>query len=222
MLSGIFLATLAMLNILGIAKFWPIASAGDYTFAVAIGVLPYPVTFLCTDLIGEFYGRRRANQVVLVGLLVSLWVGAVMWFAGVVPGFGGPEEEAFMTIRRLAFGALAASMIAYFVAQAVDVQVFHLLRRLTDRRALWLRNNVSTLLSQYVDTFAVITITHFYAAALPIDAGRAVWPQLWVFILTGYAFKVVVALLDTPIIYAAAWGMRRFLFEPHPTTSPGQ
>ena len=81
-----------------------------------------------------------------------------------------------MTIRALSFGAVAASMIAYFAAQLIDVHVFHLVKRLTGGRMLWLRNNASTLVSQFVDTFAVITITHFYAKALPIDDTRATTP----------------------------------------------
>lgn len=225
-LAGLFLGTLAMLNILGISRFIPLASwipgqglrwwefpaegAGGYAFAVAIGVLPYPVTFLCTDLISEFYGRRRANFVVWVGLLLNLWVIGVMWLAGVLPG-GGPGNEAFMQIRTLTFGAVTASMVAYLAAQFVDVQLFHFWKMLTGGRHLWLRNNASTLVSQLVDTVAVIVITHFYARALPVDAAKPIWPQLWVLIATGYAFKAAVALLDTPVIYLAAAGLKRYL-----------
>ncbi len=125
--------------------------------------------------------------------MLNLWIVGVVWLAGVLPG-GGPAEDAFFTIRGLAFSAVAASMIAYLAAQLVDVHVFHLLKRLTRGRMLWLRNNLSTLVSQFVDTFAVITITHFSAKAIPIDADASLWPQLWVFILTGYAFKAAVAL----------------------------
>ncbi len=226
LLSGIFLGTLAMLNILGISRFvvlgswdptagWNWGTWGEVSFAVAVGVLPYPLTFLCTDLISEFYGRRRANFVVLIGLVVNLWVVAIMWLGGALPG-GGPTEEAFFTIRRLTFGAVAASMIAYLAAQFVDVQLFHFWKRLTRGRHLWLRNNASTLVSQFVDTFAVITITHFYAAALPVQEGQALWPQLWVFIATGYAFKLLAALLDTPLIYGLVALLSRYLhLDPH-------
>ena len=224
LLSGLFLGTLTMLNILGIARFWAIAArdadgtwaigrfadAGGLSFAVAIGVLPYPITFLCTDLLSEFYGRRRANLVVWVGLALNVWVVAVMWLAGAVPG-GGPAEEAFFSIRALTFGAVAASMIAYLAAQFCDVYLFHFWKRLTRGRHLWLRNNASTLASQLVDTTAVILITHFVARALPIDDTSALWPQLWTLIATGYAFKAVAALLDTPVIYALSWWLARYL-----------
>lgn len=254
-LAGLFLGTLAMLNVLGISRFivlgsisaagqdpliwympwtWDLAwgSPGHWTFAVAVGVLPYPMTFLCTDLISEFYGRRRANFVVLVGLLLNIWVVFVLWLGGVLPGFvendavtGMPPQPpwdpargvyvetgwTFYQVRMLTFGAVVASMIAYLTAQFVDVQLFHLWKWLTKGKWLWVRNNGSTIVSQFVDTLAVILITHFYANALPIDPDRSLWGQLWLFIATGYVFKLTAALLDTPIIYAAVAVLRRYL-----------
>lgn len=225
-MAGLFLGTLAMLNILGISRFIVLASnssetgwqwgswlpegVAGMTFALAIGVLPYPMTFLCTDLISEFYGRRRANFVVWVGLILNVWVIFILWLGGVLPG-GGPIEDAFFSIRTAAFGAVAASMVAYLVAQFIDVHLFHFWKRLTKGKHLWLRNNGSTLVSQLVDTTAVILITHFYAKALPIDGEQSLWPQLLLFILTGYVFKFVVALLDTPVIYLAVYWLKRYL-----------
>ncbi|MEM1185640.1 MAG: queuosine precursor transporter [Planctomycetota bacterium] len=235
-LSGLFLGTLAMLNILGITRFIKLfevdfdpATPGATAFAVAVGVLPYPLTFLCTDFISELYGRRRANQVVLVGLLLNAWVMGILWLGGILPGFeslgsdGVPvadeagRQPLFFELRTLAFGAVAASMIAYAVAQFVDVYVFHFWKRLTNGRHLWLRNNGSTIVSQLVDTTAVIVITHFYANALPIDDQRGLWGQLLVFIATGYAFKLGAALLDTvPFYIGSAW-LRRYLRLPPAT-----
>ncbi|MGP1272658.1 MAG: queuosine precursor transporter [Phycisphaerales bacterium] len=237
--AGLFLGTLAMLNILGITRFiklfeidFDAATPGATAFAVAVGVLPYPLTFLCTDFISELWGRRRANAVVYVGFLLNLWVVGILWLGGVLPGFGehdpvtgmpptptwDQDKQAFVEtgwtfyqLRTLAFGAVAASMIAYLAAQLVDVQVFHFWRRLTRGRHLWLRNNGSTIVSQLVDTTAVILITHFYAHALPIDESRSVWPQLGVFIATGYAFKLAAALLDTVPFYLGSSWLRRYL-----------
>ena len=78
---------------------------------------------------------------------------------------------------------------AYLVGQLVDIALFHWLRGLTRGKHLWLRNNGSTLVSQFVDTFAVITITHFYAKGLPIDGVQALWPQLWVAPLEGLLLR---------------------------------
>jgi len=189
---------------------------------VAVGVLPYPITFLCTDFISELYGRRRANFVVLLGLLLNLWVVLVLWVGGLLPGFseldpatGMPPLEAsdwaFFRIRQLTFGAVAASMIAYLAAQFCDVYLFHFWKRLTGGRHLWLRNNGSTLVSQVVDTTAVILITHFYAHALPIRESAPLWPQLGTFIATGYSFKLMAALLDTIPFYVGVHHLSRYL-----------
>jgi uncharacterized integral membrane protein (TIGR00697 family) len=227
--AGIFLGTLAMLNILGISRFiklFEIETAAGFplVFAIAVGVLPYPITFLCTDFISEFYGRRRANFVVFVGLLLNIWVVTIMWLGGVLPGFEATDPATgalvrdaagrlpvFFEIRALTFGAVTASMIAYMAAQFCDVWVFHFWKRVTKGRLLWVRNNGSTMISQLVDTTAVILITHYYAHALPIDPEFPVGRQLALFIFTGYAFKFVVAAVDTVPFYIGVHYLRRYL-----------
>ena len=230
LLSGLFLGTLAMLNILGITRFIKLleidfdqATPGTTIFAVAVGVLPYPLTFLCTDFISELYGRRRANLVVWVGLVLNIWVMLILWVGGALPGFESLSADGkilvdeagrvpvFYEVRSLAFGAVAASMIAYLIAQFVDVQVFHFWKRLTRGKHLWLRNNGSTLVSQLVDTVAVILITHFYAHALPINSDTPILRQLLLFIATGYVFKLVIALLDTIPFMIGTRHMVRYL-----------
>jgi len=210
-LAGIFLGTLAMLNILGITRFLDFSFTIGETripFVVAIGVLPYPITFLVTDLLSELYGKARANQVVWVGLLLNLWVMFILWLGGILPGTDSP---AFFEIRTMAFGAVTASMIAYLFAQFCDVHLYHFWKKLTQGRHLWLRNNASTLVSQIVDTTAVILITHYHAHALPLDPSRDIGSQLIDFIVAGYVFKVVVALLDTLPLYALVAFLRDHL-----------
>ncbi len=246
LLAGLFLGTLAMLNILGITRFLKLfeidfdgdPANGATAFAIAVGVLPYPLTFLCTDFISELYGKRRANLVVWVGLLLNLWVVFILWAGSAMPGFGPvdpathmpapPEWNAakgvyvdnfgwtFFQVRNLAFGAVTASMVAYLAAQFIDVHVFHFWKNLTNNKHLWLRNNGSTLVSQLVDTVCVILITHFYAHALPVEAGQPLWPQLLVFIATGYVFKAVAALLDTAPFYVGVYAMTKYLRLPPP------
>jgi uncharacterized integral membrane protein (TIGR00697 family) len=228
-LAGLFLGTLAMLNILGISRFIKLlelqtASGAPLVFAIAVGVLPYPMTFLCTDFISEFYGRRRANFVVFVGLLLNIWVVFIIWLGGVLPGFerldpatGQIVRDAagrlpvFFEIRALTFGAVTASMIAYMAAQFCDVWVFHFWKRVTKGRLLWVRNNGSTMVSQMVDTVAVILITHYYAHALPIDNSQPLGRQLALFIITGYAFKFVVAAFDTIPFYVGVRYLKDYL-----------
>ena len=237
LLSGLFLGTLAMLNILGITRFIKLfeidfdqATPGATAFAVAVGVLPYPLTFLCTDFISELYGRRRANLVVWVGLILNLWVIFILWIGGALPGFEALDSggelavdaagrlPVFFEVRTLAFGAVAASMVAYLVAQLVDVHVFHFWKKLTRGKHLWLRNNGSTVVSQLVDTTAVILITHYFARALPINPDSPIVRQLLVFIATGYVFKLVMAMFDTiPFMIGTQYLVRYLRLTP-----PGQ
>jgi uncharacterized integral membrane protein (TIGR00697 family) len=228
-LSGIFLGTLAMLNILGLTRFIKLfeleTSAGTpLVFAIAIGVLPYPMTFLCTDFISEFYGRRRANWVVTVGLILNIWVVFIMWLGGLLPGFEAVDPATgevvrdaagrlpvFFEVRALTFGAVTASMAAYLAAQFCDVWVFHFWKRLTRGKMLWVRNNGSTMVSQLVDTTAVILITHYYAHALPIDPDQPVARQLLLFIITGYLFKFLVAAVDTIPFYIGVHYLKDYL-----------
>lgn len=258
LLAGIFLGSLTLLNVLGISRFIVLASLveqegggydfvwgrwGDISFALAVGVLPYPVTFLCTDLVSEFYGRKRANWLVMVGLLLNLWVVFILWLGAALPqqpdfdddgipkvnvvevlSENGdvnhvpqvPPDYAFYRIKQLAYGAVVASMIAYLLAQFCDVWLYHFWKRLTKGKHLWLRNNGSTLVSQLVDTVAVILISHFYARSLPLPPeGASLARHLFLFIITGYVFKVCAALLDTLPFYLAVGWLKKYLeFDP--------
>lgn len=233
-LAGLFLGTLALLNVMGISRFIDLSSYigipddSPIRFSLAVGVLAYPITFLCTDFISEIYGRKRANRVVWVGLILNLWVLFIMWLGGalnppadlidgqlpigVKDGVADvPYGYSFYQIRFYTFGATFASMVAYMAAQFCDVHIFHFLKKKTNGKHLWLRNNGSTLVSQLVDSTAVILITHFYAHALPIQEGENLVKQLWYFILSSYLFKLVCALIDTiPFYFGTKW-LRKYL-----------
>ncbi|WP_035846403.1 queuosine precursor transporter [Crocinitomix catalasitica] len=213
-LSGLFLGSLTMLNILGITKFISldfVFFGNEIPFPIAIGVLAYPITFLCTDFISELFGKKRANMVVWMGLILNLWVLFIIWIGGVLPP--GPELDdlgnvipntngwIFYEVRTATFAATSASMIAYISAQFIDVQIFHYLKKKTGGKYLWLRNNGSTLVSQLVDSIAVILITHYYADALPKDAFGNITEPLIYFITASYLFKFVTSLLDTIPFY---------------------
>ena len=145
--AGLFLGTLAMLNILGVTRFldlsFTVPGLGwQVPVPLAVGVLPYPITFLCTDFISELFGRRRANSVVFVGFLLNLWVVFIFWLGSVLPpavpldpATGLPPEgthgRVFFELRKLTIGAVTASMVAYLSAQLIDVQLFHVYKRLT-------------------------------------------------------------------------------------------
>jgi len=223
-LSGVFLGTLAVLNILGLSRQIDLSfyiGEVKIPFVVFVGVLPYPITFLCTDFISELYGRRRANTVVWVGLILNIWVLFILWLGGILPPRPelGPDnlpaltngDYSFYYIRKLTGMATAASMIAYLTAQFVDVQVFHALKRLTKGKALWLRNNGSTLTSQMVDSIAVIVITYYFSTAIQIHPGETALHTVLILIFSNYMFKMVSALLDTIPFYIGVRLLSKYL-----------
>ena len=213
-LAGLFLGTMGMLNILGLTRFLQLGSIGSWPIVVAVGALPYPVTFLCTDLISEIWGERKASQLVWLGLILNGWIVLILWLGGILPGLAGAPEATFFEVRRLAFGAVGASMVAYLAAQFTDVRLFHFWKRFSGGKALWLRNNGSTLVSQLVDTTAVVLISHYANHVLPVRSDAPVLPQLAGFIASGYLFKAVAALVDTVPFYLLVGWLRRWLAVP--------
>ena len=230
-LASFFLGSLTMLNILGTSRFIDLSFSFfslEIPFVLAIGVLPYPITFLCTDLISELFGKKKANFVVWLGLALNIWVIFIVWMGGIIDAPEGlvngelalelkdgqpyaPHGYEFYHIRKLTLGATFASMIAYMAAQFIDVQIFHYLKEKTNGKMLWLRNNVSTLISQLVDTTAVILITYYYANGLPLDDNGMLTHPLIYFIISGYVFKVAIALLDTIPFYLATKYLKRYI-----------
>jgi hypothetical protein len=224
-LSGFFLGTLSVLNILGISRQIDLSftiGGARIPFIVFVGVLPYPITFLCTDFISELYGKKRANTVVWVGLLLNVWVIFILWIGGILPprpellenGLPALEDPSrvFFQIRKWTVSATIASMIAYLTAQFVDVHIFHWIRKRTRGKMLWLRNNGSTLTSQMVDSIAVISVTWLTARnAIQIAPGETIFHGLLILVLSNYVFKMISALVDTIPFYIGTRWLSRYL-----------
>tara|TARA_Y100001935_G_scaffold248604_1_gene246010 strand:- start:205 stop:861 length:657 start_codon:yes stop_codon:yes gene_type:complete len=193
-LAGIFIASLVSCNLI-FQKFFTWTPFGLYTFELSVGILPYPITFLVTDLISELYGKKKADQVVVSGLIASVFVMGVVLLANYVPNtsWSPVNSELFEKVFGLQGPAVFASMIAYLSAQFIDVRVFHFWKKLTKGKHLWLRNNGSTFVSQFVDTAAVLILL--------CSAGAIEWSRFLPLLENGFLFKIIVALIDTPIIY---------------------
>lgn len=225
-LAGTFLCAMTLLNVIGITRFVQLGP-----MALAVGVLPYPLTFLCTDLVCELYGRARANFLVSVGLGMNFFILGVLTLGNSLPSVGpdamppwqvlqlaapvalpnGDIVESSVGLYQLIYattsGAVFASMLAYVAAQYCDVQLFHFWKRVTRGKHLWIRNNFSTLMSQMVDSVMVVTVT-FGAAFLRGDIALT---ALLVLVGSNYVFKACVALLDTGPLYIAVHYLRRYL-----------
>ena len=193
-LTGFFLASLVLANCL-VFKFIDVPLPFIGAATISVGVLPYPITFLCTDLISELYGKKRADALVVVGFLVCVYMLLLLRVGYSLP-VSHLQDEAIQGHFQAVFGqstrAIFASMVAYLVAQLVDVRLYHFWRKLTDGRHLWLRNNASTMLSQLIDTTAVVTVL-FYGVWTLAEIGTV--------ILASYAYKLLVAAADTPLMY---------------------
>ena len=225
-LAAVFLCAMTLLNVIGITRFVQLGP-----MQVAVGVLAYPLTFLCTDLISELYGRSRANFLVTVGLLLNVFILGVMTLGNFMPAVDPSAQppwqllslaepvslpngssvqgsvELFSLLYATTTGAVFASMLAYVFAQYVDVYVFHFLRRKTNGKYLWLRNNGSTIISQAVDSITVVSVT-FGALFL---AGKMSVEVILGLMLSNYVFKLLSALADTPIIYLLVAKLRPYL-----------
>jgi uncharacterized integral membrane protein (TIGR00697 family) len=157
-----------------------------------------------TDLLSEFYGQKRTNYVVYSGFAALLLVLLVIWLGGLLPAlpFSKVDDDAYDVVFGNSVRVIFASMAAYLVAQLVDVRLFHFWKRVTRGKHLWVRNNFSTMLSQGVDSTLVVGI--LFVGTLPLAT-------VGTYILDGWLFKILVAALDTPFMYAGVWAYRRFV-----------
>ena len=169
-------------------------------FTTTVGMVPFPITFLLTDVLNEFYGKKAARFVTLVSFAMALLAFFIIYVAGAIPialvargpEWTGVNEASFNNVFLGSQRMLLASLCAFLVSQFVDIWVFHFLKELSGSRLLWLRATGSTLISQLIDT-VVITL----AAWIGVLSG----PQILDVILSAYALKVFIAVGLTPIIY---------------------
>lgn len=203
-LAGIFIASLVSCNLI-FQKFFTWSPFGLYTFEISVGILPYPITFLVTDLISEIYGLKRANRVVVVGLVSSIFILGVVTVADLAPAtdWSPVSDSDFTNVFGLTGVSVGASMAAYLLAQFVDIRLFHFWKRLTKGKHLWIRNNFSTMTSQLVDTTVVV--------GLLCTVGAIDWGRFGELVFAGWLFKAIVAALDTPVLYLSTWGIRKYL-----------
>lgn len=202
-LAALFIASLVAGNLI-FQKFFYWSLFGYYTFELSVGILPYPITFLITDIISEIFGRKRANQVVISGLFATLFVLGIVWVSSAVPAtsWSPIQDETFNRVFGLTGVAVSASMIAYLLAQLIDIRIYHFWKNLTQGRHLWLRNNASTMTSQFVDTFTVLLLLCFFEAIA--------WDRFWMLLLNGFLFKVLIAAIDTPFLYLFVGMIKRY------------
>lgn len=176
---------------------------GVKLFEISVGILPYPITFLITDLISEIYGKKKANEVVVGGIFASFFAMGIIYVANAAPAtdWSPVSDNLFSTVFGSTAIAVLASMLAYLFAQFVDIQIYHFWKKLTQGKHLWLRNNCSTFLSQFIDTATVLLLLCSF--------GEIDWDLFGGLLLAGFLFKVIIAALDTPFLYLGVYYFRK-------------
>jgi queuosine precursor transporter len=221
-LAASFAVVLVLTNIIGTKLFALFPSGGPewinggQPITLTAGIVTYPLTFWLTDIVSELWGRRRADLMVLLGFGMSFLMLGIVQVALVLPpsdfwtlSARGIEDS---TAMQSAFDAtfhnprilLFASMLAYMVAQLFDVRLYHFWWRVTKGRHMWIRNNGSTMISQLVDTIIVNGI--FLRWGLSLE-----WATIGEIIVWVYVCKVMLAWIDTPLLYLGRGVLRRFL-----------
>ncbi len=197
-LAGVFVTSLVVGDLIAVKLFE--VKLGPIVAVMTIGILPFPVTFLLTDILNEFYGKKAARFITWVGFFMAIFCFAVIAIAVRVPwapltqapGWQGAVEGSFNNVFAGSQRILMASMIAYLVAQFCDIAIFNLLKRVTQNKMLWLRATGSTLASQLIDTVVMQFVA--WTGLLPTATILNV-------IFTSYIVKLLVAVGLTPFIY---------------------
>jgi uncharacterized integral membrane protein (TIGR00697 family) len=173
----------------------------------SMGVILYSSIYFSTDLLSERYGRREANRAVMVGFVVSIIIivmisMSLMYLPSNNPktaAFASSVHEATQTLFTFTPRFILGSLLAYFISQSVDVWIFHYIKERTNGRHLWLRNNLSTMISQAIDT-AIYGIVVWWGVVDFVTAMQLA--------LAKYVFKLIIALTDTPFLYwARTWNV---------------
>ena len=199
LLGVLFITSLVVSNLIfkKFFYFYPIETPvlGVKLFEISVGILPYPITFLITDLISEIYGKQKANQVVVGGVIASLFSMGIIYIAASIPAtdWSPVSNEVFKSVFGSTGVAVLASMLAYLFAQFIDIQIYHYWKNLTKGKHLWLRNNCSTFLSQIVDTSTVLILLCLF--------NEISWDLFAGLLVAGVSFKILIAAVDTPFLY---------------------
>ena len=201
-LAAIFIAALVVCNI--IANKFITIDLGFKTFVISAGVLPYPITFLITDILSEIYGKKKTARIVWAGFGASLFVLGVLLLAQQFTAIEGSpvDDETFNKVFGNSWRVIFASMTAYLCTQLIDVRIYHFWKEKTAGKHLWLRNNFSTVFSQLVDTTLVVCV---------LFLGLRSHSEILQFILDGWLFKMLCAFIDTPLLYASTAFIRNKL-----------
>jgi uncharacterized integral membrane protein (TIGR00697 family) len=213
-ISGVFVTSLVLANIIGVKLFHFDIVLGSWTIPVkhTMGMLPFPLTFVLTDLVNEYYGRRAARRLTYLAFAMAALAFAMILVSRKVPIMEGipgtASQEAYENIFGSATVMYIASIVAFLCGGLLDIWIFGVFNRLTGGRMVWLRATGSTVISQVFDSF-IVTFLFFMGFPLLLGRGSASFADVLEIAKTGYILKFVIAIALTPVIYAGRWYIHR-------------
>ena len=193
-----FIAMMIAMNLLGVK----ITTIFGVSVSVAIFMVPF--TFLITDIVAEIYGKKTATQFVITGVIALFVIFGFTALSVVLPpNERYPHNDAYRTIFGSTLRMIFASIVAFAISQYHDVWAFHFWKSKTKGKYLWLRNNLSTWVSQAIDSF-IFLILAFYKTATLFDLAF-----IFKLFLPYYIFKIIFAAMDTPLVYLGVWWLKQ-------------
>lgn len=203
LLGGVFLTALILAELTG-SKLIAWTPFGSLSFTMTMGVIPFPITFLVTDIINEYYGKKGIRFITLIGMSMILFAYLILVLDMQIPAapFSPVQDEAFNNVFGQSARIILGSVTAYLIGQMIDISVFFWIRQKTRARWLWMRATGSTFVSQLVDSFVVLFIA-FY--------GQLALGQILEIGLTNYIYKFIIAALLTPLIYLVHFIIDKYL-----------
>jgi queuosine precursor transporter len=173
---------------------------------MSIGILPWPIVFVTTDLINEYFGEKGVKRLSLITAGLIAYTFFVLYFAIQIPSIGisSVTSEQFKSVFGQSQLIIVGSIAAFLVSQLIDVTIFHFVKKRTGNRMIWLRSTGSTVISQFFDSFIVLGIA-FYLPGI-MDFKTYVISGL-----TGYTVKLVIAVLMTPMIYLGHYVIQKYI-----------
>jgi len=199
LLLTIFITCMSFINVVS-AKLWTIAG-----LTISGGIMAYWLTFPITDVIGEIFGKKRAMMVVWLGFLANIIVLGMSQLAiQLPPATQYADQQSFERVLGAVPVIILASLVAYLVAQLHDVWAFEFWKNVTKGKHLWVRNNMSTMTSQLLDSivFNGIAFWIFAENRMPINEFLSMTAGYWL-------FKIVIAAIDTPVVYALVYWFQK-------------
>ena len=173
---------------------------------VALGTILFASTFLCTDILSEYFGKEKARMNIMIGFCAFLFMTLIMVITiGFEPSKEDWVQESLSNVFTPMTRFFIASMIAYLISQYFDVWFYNYLKKLTSKKFLWFRNNLSTITSSLVDN----TIFSIFAWILLNPEPMNIYNVLMIYILGTYLLRIIIALLDTPFIYLAKFFIKK-------------